>query len=653
MFLFVFMATSLMGYLDVKQNIEERVTLYLNSEVNSISSHMEEWLNRKLMAVDTLTKVIEKPHILEKIISDQTTTDFLEPTGFDKDMVHYYFALEDKTFMTGSGWVAPPDYDPLQRTWYQKAKEKNKATFTDTYIDTNTGKISLAAVSPMKNKNGEIIGVVTSDIYLESLTKVIVEKTFEGEGYAFLVDEKGKFLAHGNEKLINTNVNEHEIYKNLFQIMKSNEHGLEEYLDNGIDKIMVYKRIPTTNWTLAVVIDKSVAYGSLRDLKIKYFTIMIFGIILLSIFAFVIARKTVEPIINLEKNINKLANYDLTYNEDKKMKKYIEKKDEIGMITKSLIGMQKNFIELVKQISNTSQKVASSAQELTATSQQSVTAADEVARTIEVIASGANDQAKETEQGVININVLGELIEKDQKYVVDLNTSADEVSTLKDEGLEVLKDLVEKTHVNNKAVKDIQDVIVNTNESAEKIVKASQMIESISEQTNLLALNAAIEAARAGDAGKGFAVVAEEIRKLAEQSNAFTGEIAKVIQELISKTGCAVNTIQEVSTIAESQTESVENTNEKFKGIADAIEKMKKAIDIINQSGYEMEGKKDQIIGSIENLSAISEENAAATEETAASVEEQTASMDQIANASESLAKLAEEMQESILKFKF
>ena len=45
--------------------------------------------------------------------------------------------------------------------------------------------------------------------------------------------------------------------------------------------------------------------------------------------------------------------------------------------------MQTNLMNLVKDISNQSQQVASSSEELTATSQQSATAIDEVARVIE------------------------------------------------------------------------------------------------------------------------------------------------------------------------------------------------------------------------------------------------------------------------------
>ena len=65
--------------------------------------------------------------------------------------------------------------------------------------------------------------------------------------------------------------------------------------------------------------------------------------------------------------------------------------------------------------------------------------------------------------------------------------------------------------------------------SSAQIGEIVGLISTIAGQTNLLALNAAIEAARAGEQGRGFAVVAEEVRKLAEQSEAAAHQIKDLV----------------------------------------------------------------------------------------------------------------------------
>lgn len=235
----------------------------------------------------------------------------------------------------------------------------------------------------------------------------------------------------------------------------------------------------------------------------------------------------------------------------------------------------------------------------------------------------------------------------------ELNQATKEVDILKEEGFNIIGELLGNTECNNKSIEDIQAVINSTNESAEKIEVASSMIRSIAEQTNLLALNANIEAARAGEFGRGFAVVAEEIRKLAESSNKFAEEITTIVEDLTNKSQEAVATMKEVANISKLQSESVENTNQKFMGISKAMERMNQVIDNINQIGYQMMDNKDSIINMIERLAAIAQENAAATEEAAASVEEQTATVSEIAESSVALAELAKELKEGISRFKY
>ena len=178
------------------------------------------------------------------------------------------------------------------------------------------------------------------------------------------------------------------------------------------------------------------------------------------------------------------------------------------------------------------------------------------------------------------------------------------------------------------------------------------MIKSISDQTNLLALNAAIEAARAGEAGKGFAVVAEEIRKLAEQSNQFTEEIQEIVQGLMEKVTETVDIMALVGGTVAEQNEKVNETQQIFHVISGELDKNMNEMSILNNSVNELEKTKVSLVGIIENLSALSEENAAATQEASESLNSQLYSAQEVAAASAGLSDLAQNMIEMINKFK-
>jgi methyl-accepting chemotaxis protein len=81
-------------------------------------------------------------------------------------------------------------------------------------------------------------------------------------------------------------------------------------------------------------------------------------------------------------------------------------------------------------------------------------------------------------------------------------------------------------------------------EAALRIGGITEAVKDLADQSNMLALNAAIEAVRSGEAGKGFAVVAREIRSLADQSIAATGNVREILAN-ISRAIATATTVAE------------------------------------------------------------------------------------------------------------
>lgn len=544
---------------------------------------------------------------------------------------------------------------------YIKKALSGESNISDVLVSRETNETVIMYAAPIKEDN-KVVGVLIGERDARNLSNITDTLSFEGKGYSYILGKDGTFYAHPDRDYVINQLNILEIadyskdFEDLVRALEKvgfGNKGVISYEYLGSRRHMGVVPMSSTGWVLFVGANESDALAGLNRVK-NVIVISAIAFLALGILAAIfLGRSISNPVVEYSKIIERYGNYDLSADDDSKALKYLKRQDEIGLMGNSLLKTRNNLADLIENISEESQQLTVASEELTATSQQSAVAIDEIARVVENIAGGANDQARDTENGALRVEELGRLVVENQRELENINNNADQINILKNEGLEILADLVEKTQISSGSIENIYNIILNTNESANKIETASGMIRNIAEQTNLLALNAAIEAARAGEAGRGFSVVADEIRKLAEESNRFTGEIEEIIGELIKKTNTAVGTMNEVKEIVKTQVDSVGKTNEKFEGIAGAIESITILIARANEFGHEMESKKNEMISVIQNLSAISEENAAGTEEASASVEEQASSMEEIASASESLAQLADEMRGNIEKFKY
>ncbi|HHX18548.1 MAG TPA: methyl-accepting chemotaxis protein [Clostridium sp.] len=544
---------------------------------------------------------------------------------------------------------------------YVKRAFQGEPNVSNPIISRVTNSVVVMFAAPIE-VDGNVEAVLIGRRDGTTLNDITDEMGLGDKGFAFVLGPDGTFYSHPNREFV---MEQRNIFKDIEEegSLKSlgeaiNRLGMgntglanHEFLEE--EYITAIAKIPNSNWTLGIAADKKEVLHSVTSLR--NIILLVFAIVfILGMLASIALSRTISnPIKYLVDIIKKMSEYDLTFDKNHKAMKSINRTDEIGIITRSVVKMQSNLILLIKNISQMSESLASSSDELSSNSQQLSLASGEIAKTIEEIARGATNQAKENEQGVERTSELGSYIEDTRIIRNNLNNALENVDLLKNEGVYVLEHLVEKSIENSEASKRINSVVFETNESTKKIENAGEMLKSIAAQTNMLALNASIEAARAGESGKGFAVVADEIRSLAEQSGKFTNEILKIIQELSDKSKNAVVSIEQATEIVKSQNEIVDDTSKKFEGISNAIETMKRELKELNESSEMMERKKEDMMDMISNLSAISEENAAGTQEASASVEEQTASIMEIAESTDFLAELAQKMMMEIEKFKY
>jgi len=231
------------------------------------------------------------------------------------------------------------------------------------------------------------------------------------------------------------------------------------------------------------------------------------------------------------------------------------------------------------------------------------------------ISSGSTSTAETIEYQAVMANSIKEVID-------DTYTKTNEIVTIAADSNNVITDgVVVMTQLNNQAETAISSgekmkiAAEDMKTKSEEVRIITSIILNISSQTNLLALNASIEAARAGEAGKGFAVVADEIRKLADQTQQATENIAKILDELSINTNAVSEKVDDTVHISEQQKELIVQTKGKFIDIRDKMAALDKNINYVNEKMVKIMESNNNIVEGVNTISAVSEEISASTHE--------------------------------------
>lgn len=632
-------------YIRSAEIIEDEMNKSIEKTLNQVNSNFGSFFDKIGPSVSLLgiNKSVTGAASSPEALNEMMTVDFVDYIKNYPDVQYIYLGLEDKSMNVYPAMELPAGYDPTGRGWYKSAVGNNGALYwTEPYLDAFTNEFVISAAIDIKDASGKHIGVLGADINLQKLTGILAETKIGEDGYSFSIDSTGVFVTHKDKEMIGKNISELDWGKPM---LDSAEGSFEATID-GKEMVVTFQTNKNTGWKIAGVVEKSEFTSKLGVIKFTVGIICGLGIIVALFGSILFSGGITKQIKDILEAMERFGNGDLTATAKTKSK------DEIGHIASSFNKMAENMRQLLGGVQDAAFKSQSISEKVAATSNAINIASTEIASAVHEIASGTAEQAKEASESVEITNVLANKIADMVGKLQITVESTDKMREKNELGTKSINELRDRFKKNTEATLNASKGVQEVSEKSKSISKIIETINAIAAQTNLLALNAAIEAARAGEAGKGFAVVADEVRKLAEGSSKATDEIGTIVEDIVMLIEKTYRDMEYTGKLVKEANEGLEETNNSFREIEESVKEVTKQMELLRADINEVNKAKDKVLGSIESITAITEQASAATEEVSASTEEQVASIEDTVRSMEQLSGIITHLSDSIKTFK-
>lgn len=625
------MIISTVAFQNIKSLVEDKNTDYAHSSSEMLNANITNTLQSKIDDVNYLAKRIsDLPLKMDK--NSEVRTVLNEYVEGHNDVSIAYVGTTKGDMIRMPYLVYPKDYNPLERPWYIGALKEEDYSISNPYISAIDNKLVITISKQLPNN----AGVVGIDMSIDSFQAIANEVKIGKKGFAAIVDQQGNYITHPTKELGKP------VEKEVQTLVSKDGDQTEELQD----RILTVKTNNLSNWKIVstTYVSEAIAQAGKTWMNIVY--IIVGSLVLGGVLIFFIIRSIISPIKKLRDSALTISEGDLT------TEITVSGKDEVGQLAEAFEKMKIHLTALISNLKDNANTIRESSDLLSASTSENMASSQQITAAMQQVTI---NNERQTNQMAQSNQALGEVSDgiqdmaSDTSQVTELSQTANQQAL---EGGQSIQETVEKMESIQSAVNETDLKVRSLYDRTKEINSILEMIRSIADQTNLLALNASIEAARAGEHGKGFAVVAEEVRKLAESSQQSAGQIETLIQTVQDDTGETVKIMESALHHVQDGTKVVENTAEKFDVIVKNMQSITPRMENVSAVSQEIAATISTMTSGSQVLIDAATENAAALEEVSASTEESLSSMVSMERTAQELQHLAEELQQSIQRFK-
>ena len=272
--------------------------------------------------------------------------------------------------------VIEEPYDYFEKVWYKKPHLERKPCWVVYYDESDSLDLTLDGMiasysKPLYNADKHFVGIISTDLSLIRLSKMISEEVPYPGSYYVMTGEEGRFFVHPDStRLFNKTIfsdfdpqENADIYA-LGHEMTTGKQGIMSIIRDGKRYQVCYQPVPDTPWSLALVCPEWSILQGYHRLNFIIGPLILLGLLFILLYCSVTVAHAIHPLYRLTSKVQRIA--EGHYDERIKLSKY---NDVVGRLQNTFAAMQESLSQHVTSIQQMNEEAALRNEELVRTSE--------------------------------------------------------------------------------------------------------------------------------------------------------------------------------------------------------------------------------------------------------------------------------------------